>query len=79
MVPHETLETKILESLGLEPGEQGIVTVVGVADKSKREQLTSTSNNMRLDSEDREASEEIPILGSGKVDLGKCRQVAIEP
>ncbi len=39
MVPHETLETKILESLGLEPGEQGIVTVVGVPDKSKREQL----------------------------------------
>lgn len=30
MVPHEMVETKILESLGLDPGEQGIVTVVGI-------------------------------------------------
>jgi acyl-[acyl-carrier-protein]-phospholipid O-acyltransferase / long-chain-fatty-acid--[acyl-carrier-protein] ligase len=39
MVPHETVEAKILESLDVEPGEQGIVTVVGVPDTSKGELL----------------------------------------
>jgi acyl-[acyl-carrier-protein]-phospholipid O-acyltransferase/long-chain-fatty-acid--[acyl-carrier-protein] ligase len=39
MVSHEMLETKVLESLGFETGEQGIVSVVGIPDESKGELL----------------------------------------
>jgi len=97
MVPHETVETKILESLGIDPGEQGVVTVVwGVPDKSKGELLVllTTCDLSRNELRKRllavgvpilwipkmvKRVRQIPILGTGKIDLGKCRQIAMEP
>jgi acyl-[acyl-carrier-protein]-phospholipid O-acyltransferase / long-chain-fatty-acid--[acyl-carrier-protein] ligase len=95
MVPHETLETKILELLGFETGEQGIVTVVGVPDRSKGELLVllTTRDLSRNELRKRllaagvpilwipkvvKRIEKIPILGTGKVDLSKCQQLAME-
>jgi acyl-[acyl-carrier-protein]-phospholipid O-acyltransferase/long-chain-fatty-acid--[acyl-carrier-protein] ligase len=95
MVPHETVETKILESLGFETGEQGIVTVVGVPDRSKGELLVllTTRDLSRNELRKRlpaagvpilwipkvvKRIKQIPLLGTGKVDLGKCRQLAME-
>ena len=95
MVPHETVEAKIVESLGFEVGKQGVVTVVGIPDKSKGELL------VLLTTRDLSANQlrkrllaagvpilwipkavkrvtQIPILGTGKVDFGKCRQLAME-
>jgi acyl-[acyl-carrier-protein]-phospholipid O-acyltransferase/long-chain-fatty-acid--[acyl-carrier-protein] ligase len=94
MVSHETIETKILESLGFEMSEQGVVAVVGIPDKSKGELLVLlTTRDLRtneLRKRLRTAGvpilwipkvvkrvKQIPILGSGKVDLGKCRQLAM--
>ena len=94
MVPHETLETKILELLGFETGEQGIVTVVGVPDRSKGELLVllTTRDLSRNELRKRllaagvpilwipkvvKRIEKIPILGTGKVDLSKCQQLAM--
>jgi len=95
MVPHETVEAKILESLGFEAGEQGVVTVVGVPDKSKGELLALLTTRDLSRSELRKRLlaagvpilwipkvvkriEQIPVLCTGKVDLGKCRQLALE-
>jgi acyl-[acyl-carrier-protein]-phospholipid O-acyltransferase/long-chain-fatty-acid--[acyl-carrier-protein] ligase len=95
MVPHETVETKILEALGFETGEQGIVTVVGVPDKSKGELLVllTTRNLSRNELRQRllaaglpvlwipkavKRVTQIPILATGKVDLVKCRQLAMD-
>ena len=95
MVSHEMLETKVLESLGFETGEQGIVSVVGIPDKSKGELLVLLTTRDLSKDELRKrllaASvpilwipkavkyvTEIPILSTGKVDLGKCRQLAME-
>jgi acyl-[acyl-carrier-protein]-phospholipid O-acyltransferase / long-chain-fatty-acid--[acyl-carrier-protein] ligase len=95
MVPHEMVETKILESLGLDPGEQGIVTVVGVPDKSKGELLVLLTTRDLSKHELRKRLLALgvpnlwipkvlkrvtafPLLGTGKVDLAKCRQLAME-
>jgi acyl-[acyl-carrier-protein]-phospholipid O-acyltransferase/long-chain-fatty-acid--[acyl-carrier-protein] ligase len=95
MVPHETIETKILESLGAEPDTQGIVAVVGVPDKSKGELLVLLTNCDLSRSElrkkllsagvpilwiPREVKRvaQIPTLSTGKIDLTKCRQLALE-
>ena len=96
MVPHETVEIKILESLGFETGEQGIVSVVGIPDESKGELLvllTTRRDLSKIELQKRLLAAgvpilwipkavkhvtQIPILSTGKVDLGKCRQLAME-
>ena len=95
MVPHETIEAKILESLGLEMAEQGIVAVVGVPDKSKGERLVLLTTRDLSRNEVRKGLlaagvpvlwipkvvkrvTQLPILSTGKVDLGKCRQLGME-
>jgi acyl-[acyl-carrier-protein]-phospholipid O-acyltransferase / long-chain-fatty-acid--[acyl-carrier-protein] ligase len=95
IVPHEMVETKILESLGLDPGEQDIVTAVGVPDKSKGELLVllTTRDLSKHDIRKRLLALGVPILwipkvlkrvtafpllGTGKVDLVKCRQLTME-
>ena len=95
MVPHETVEAKILESFGVEPGEQGLAAVVGVPNASKGELLVllTTLNISRHELRKKllDASvpilwiprqvkrvPKIPILSSGKVDLAKCRELAME-
>jgi len=96
MVPHETVEIKILESLGFETGEQGIVSVVGIPDESKGELLVLLTTRRDLSKHELQKRllaagvpilwipkavkhvTQIPILSTGKVDLGKCRQLAME-
>ena len=94
MVPHEIIETKILQSSGIELGEEGVVTVVGVADKSRGELLVLVTtldlpkNELRkkllaagipilwIPREVKHVAR-IPTLSSGKVDLAKCRELAM--
>ena len=95
MVPHETIEAKILESLGFETEEQGIVAVVGIPDKSKGELLVLLTTRDLSKNEVRKKLlaagvpvlwiprvvkyvTQIPILSTGKVDLAKCRKLAME-
>lgn len=95
MVPHETIEAKIVEVFGFKMEEERVVTVVGIPDQSKGESLVLlTARDLSL-KELRgkllaagmpslwipkvvKPVEKIPLLGTGKLDLGKCRQLAME-
>ncbi len=94
MVPHETIETKIIEAFGLKLEDERFAVIVGVPDHAKGEALVLlAARNLSLE-EVRERLltaglpnlwiprrikrvEEIPILGSGKLDLGKCKELAL--
>jgi len=94
MVPHETIETKIVESFGLKMEDERIAAIIGVPDEAKGEALVLlAARNLSLE-EVRERLlaaglpnlwiprkikrvEKIPILGSGKLDLGKCKELAL--
>jgi acyl-[acyl-carrier-protein]-phospholipid O-acyltransferase / long-chain-fatty-acid--[acyl-carrier-protein] ligase len=94
MVPHEIIETKILQSFGIELGEEGVMTVVGVPDEFKGERLVLVTtldlpkNELRkkllaagipilwIPREVKHVAR-IPTLSSGKVDLAKCRELAM--
>jgi acyl-[acyl-carrier-protein]-phospholipid O-acyltransferase/long-chain-fatty-acid--[acyl-carrier-protein] ligase len=93
MVPHETIETKIVEAFGFKMEDERLVAIVGVPDQAKGEALILlAARNLSLE-EVRERLlaaglpnlwiprrikrvEKIPILGSGKLDLGKCKALA---
>jgi acyl-[acyl-carrier-protein]-phospholipid O-acyltransferase / long-chain-fatty-acid--[acyl-carrier-protein] ligase len=95
MVPHGTVEHRIAELFGLDPGEAQAVVVTGVPDAAKGEALVALST-IELSAEEvrRRLSAagypnlwiprvilrvaEIPVLGSGKLDLAACRRLAIE-
>jgi acyl-[acyl-carrier-protein]-phospholipid O-acyltransferase / long-chain-fatty-acid--[acyl-carrier-protein] ligase len=94
MVPHETIEAKIVEGFGLKMEEERVIAVVGVPDEAKGEALVLlTTRDFSLE-KIREyllaaglpnlwvprtirRVERIPILGSGKLDLGRCKELAI--
>ncbi|MBV8176798.1 MAG: AMP-binding protein [Verrucomicrobia bacterium] len=94
MVPHETIETKIIEAFGLKAEDERVVAIVGVPDQAKGEALVLLAvREFSLD-DVRERLlaaglpnlwiprtikrvEKIPILGTGKLDLGKCRELAL--
>ena len=94
IVPNETIETKLVEVLGLRMEEERFVAIVGIPDQAKGEALVLlAARNLSLE-EVRERLlaaglpslwiprrikrvEKIPILGSGKLDLGKCRELAV--
>ncbi len=94
MVPHETIEAKIVEAFGLKSEEERTVAVVGVPDQAKGEALILLATR-ELSAEKIRAHllasglpnlwvprtikrvEKIPILGSGKLDLGKCKELAL--
>jgi len=94
MVPHETIETKIIEAFGLKREDERIAAIVGVPDQAKGEALVLLAA-LNLSLEDvRERLlaaglpniwiprrikrvEKIPILGSGKLDLEKCKELAL--
>jgi acyl-[acyl-carrier-protein]-phospholipid O-acyltransferase/long-chain-fatty-acid--[acyl-carrier-protein] ligase len=95
MVPHETIEARIVDAFGFKSDEERIIAVVGVPDKTKGESLILLTIREVSAGKLREALlagglpmlwiprmikrvEKIPILGSGKLDLGKCKELALE-
>lgn len=95
MVPHETVEARILEVLGLEQAQERECAITAIPDEAKGEALVLlTSRDIdaaQLRAKLTEAGlpnlwipkrirrvEKIPILGSGKLDLGRCQELARE-
>jgi len=93
MVPHETIEQKILSVLPATEHSERIIAIVGVADAAKGEALVLLSS-IDLDLPSLRAAlseigvpnlwipktvrrvEAIPLLASGKLDLGACKALA---
>ncbi len=95
MVPHETIEAKIVEAFELKTEEERVVAIVGVPDRAKGEALVLLATRVLSPEKIREhllaaglpnlwvprtikLVAKIPILGSGKLDLGKCKEIALE-
>jgi|CZKI01.1.fsa_nt_gi acyl-[acyl-carrier-protein]-phospholipid O-acyltransferase/long-chain-fatty-acid--[acyl-carrier-protein] ligase len=95
MVPHGTIEQKIAEVYGIDPGDAQPFVVVGIPDEAKGEKLVivSTLELSAGEIKDRLAAAgfpnlwiprtvlkvgEIPILGTGKLDIVRCRRLALE-
>jgi acyl-[acyl-carrier-protein]-phospholipid O-acyltransferase/long-chain-fatty-acid--[acyl-carrier-protein] ligase len=95
MVPHESIEQKIIELLGLAGKDERLLAIMGVQDEAKGEALVLL-NAMDIDLAQlrdklRDAGvpnlwipkrvcrvDAIPVLASGKLDLRKCQELAIE-
>ena len=95
MVPHGTIEQKILEAFGWESWEVPAVFVAGIPDATKGEALiVLTTQDLTPDVLRAKLSalgvpnlwipriikrvDEIPMLGTGKLDLKRCRELAVE-
>jgi acyl-[acyl-carrier-protein]-phospholipid O-acyltransferase/long-chain-fatty-acid--[acyl-carrier-protein] ligase len=95
MVPHGTVEQKIVEAFGWDQVENPVVFVTGVPDTSKGEALVLlTTNEVTVDALRGKLGElgvpnlwvpriikrveQIPMLGTGKTDLKRCRELALE-
>jgi acyl-[acyl-carrier-protein]-phospholipid O-acyltransferase / long-chain-fatty-acid--[acyl-carrier-protein] ligase len=94
MVPHETIEQKIISTLNMEQAER-FIAVMGVADSAKGEALVLLSS-IDLDLGALRSAladggvpnlwiprtirrvEAIPVLASGKLDLTNCKRLAEE-
>jgi acyl-[acyl-carrier-protein]-phospholipid O-acyltransferase/long-chain-fatty-acid--[acyl-carrier-protein] ligase len=93
MVPHGTVEQKIVEAYGWEQAESPKAVIVGVPDAAKGEALVLVTTQDINASEVRERLTEaglpnlwvpklvhhveaIPVLGTGKLDLKTCRELA---
>jgi acyl-[acyl-carrier-protein]-phospholipid O-acyltransferase/long-chain-fatty-acid--[acyl-carrier-protein] ligase len=92
MVPHETIEQKIIATLSMEQAER-FIAVMGVADPAKGEALVLLSS-IELDLAALRSAladsgvpnlwiprtirrvEAIPVLASGKLDLAHCKKLA---
>lgn len=94
MVPHGTIEQKILSGFGWEPAEQAVVFVTGIPDATKGEALVLlTTQDVTVEQLRTRLTEmgvpnlwvprivrrvdKIPILGTGKMDLKRCRELAL--
>ncbi len=95
MVPHGTVEQKIVEVFGWDQGESPTVFVTGIPDATKGEALVLLTTQ-EVAPEDLRARmsdvgvpnlwvpriikrvEKIPMLGTGKTDLKRCRELALE-
>lgn len=95
MVPHGTVEQKIMEAFGWEATDAPPVFVVGVPDATKGEALVLLTTR-EVTAEELRAKlgevgvpnlwvpkiikrvEKIPMLGTGKTDLKRCKEVALE-
>ncbi len=95
MVPHEAVEGKIQDALGVGADGERVVVVVGVPDESKGEALVLlTAVDVDLPALRQKLAADgvpnlwvprtvrrvgnLPMLGSGKLDLGGCRKLALE-
>lgn len=96
MVPHGTVEQKLIEAFALDQSEGYALVVMGVPDPGKGEQLVllTTSDAVTADSvKDKLTAagvpnlwvpkivsrvEKIPVLGSGKLDLKGCKDLAVK-
>ncbi len=95
MVPHGTVEQKIIEAFGWDQTESPAVFVTGVPDAAKGEALVLlTTHEVASDLLRTRLGEigvpnlwvpkiirqvdKIPMLGTGKTDLKRCRELAIE-
>ena len=94
MVPHETVEAKITEAMGLPATGERLFIVVGVPDEAKGEALVLLTT-MDVAQNDLRAKlsalgvanlwvprtikkvETLPTLGSGKLDLKGCKDLAM--
>ena len=96
MVPHGTVEQKIIELLALDESAGYVIAVMGVPDASKGEALVLlTTLDLTADAVREKLLgaglptlwvpriirrvEKIPVLGTGKLDLKLCRELAMEP
>jgi len=94
MVPHGTIEQRIAEAYGVDPGESQSVVVMGVPDEAKGEALVVLTTLELSASAVREMLSaagfpnlwiprevvrvaEIPLLGTGKLDIAACRTLAL--
>src|SRR5438094_1145223 len=95
MVPHESIEHKIVDLLDLSGKDERMVAIVGVQDKAKGEALVLLSAvdvdlpQLRKQLHESGISnlwipkrlqrvEVIPVLASGKLDLKKCNELAVD-
>lgn len=95
MVPHGTVEQKIVEAFGWDQSEGPVVAVSGIPDPAKGEALVLLTVREVTPEALREKLtaaglpnlwvpklvyrvETIPVLGTGKMDLKACRQLALE-
>jgi len=94
MVPHGTIEQKIIEAFGLDALEAPAVFVAGIPDATKGEALVVlTTHDLAPEVLRAKLSaagvpnlwipriikrvDQIPMLGSGKTDLKRCRELAL--
>jgi acyl-[acyl-carrier-protein]-phospholipid O-acyltransferase/long-chain-fatty-acid--[acyl-carrier-protein] ligase len=94
MVPHGTVEQRIIEAFELDQSEGYVVAVMSVPDAGKGEALVllTTLDLTAREVRDRllavglpnlwlpkvvKQVEAIPVLGTGKLDLKGCREVAL--
>jgi acyl-[acyl-carrier-protein]-phospholipid O-acyltransferase/long-chain-fatty-acid--[acyl-carrier-protein] ligase len=94
MVPHETIENRLIEVFGYKMEDERTVAIVGVPDQSKGEALVLLAARDLALADVRQKLlgaglpslwvpktikrvEKIPILGSGKLDLAKCKDLAL--
>jgi acyl-[acyl-carrier-protein]-phospholipid O-acyltransferase / long-chain-fatty-acid--[acyl-carrier-protein] ligase len=95
MVPHGTIEQKIIEAFSWDQLESPVVFVTGVPDAAKGEAIVLlTTKEVTPDALRTKLSEvgvpnlwvpriirrvdQIPMLGTGKTDLKRCRELALE-
>lgn len=94
MIPHGTIEQKIVETFALDQSEGPAIAVMGVPDKAKGEALVLLTTIPFTTDVLREKLlaaglpnlwvpklihrvDKIPVLGTGKLDLKRCRDVAL--
>ena len=94
MVPHETIEAKIVEILGLKGEDERVLAIASIPDEFKGEALVLLAARDLPLGKMREGLlaigmpnlwipriikrvDRIPILGSGKLDLAKCKELAL--
>ncbi len=94
MVPHETVEHRIVEALAL-PQDERVIAIAGIPDEAKGEALvllTARDLDVKELREKLSAAgtpnlwipktikrvDAIPVLGTGKLDLARCKELALE-
>jgi acyl-[acyl-carrier-protein]-phospholipid O-acyltransferase/long-chain-fatty-acid--[acyl-carrier-protein] ligase len=94
MVPHETIEVRIIEALDL-PRDERLIAIASIPDETKGEALVVLTTR-EIDSRELRDKlsaagvpnlwipktikkvEAIPVLASGKLDLARCKELALE-